>query len=273
MIMTWRFASVWASTLLWLSCSSEKVERPPPASDRCGKELCSAPVVSGGISAGKSDEPSGSPTGDAGSGPAGQLSGEVLIVRSPDLAQVGDLDGHEVTIAGLGPDGSDNELEYDGQGPFEIELQEPPVWVRVESSDSDLITTIQGIAQLGAGAQLLVMERRVLSDVSEGLVLNPVALDPTRGHALIHFVDGAGQALANVSVEPTGGIVAYDAGATYTDAVEATSDRGAAILFNSPASALPGADVQLTITHEQVTTNASVPLARDALTLVIFELQ
>jgi hypothetical protein len=256
------------------ACGDEKQERLPPASDRCGDKVCSQPSVSGGIAQSNSDSDpdvgsdAGRPAGDA-----GQLSGSVVIVQSPDLNVIRNLNETSVRIVFPAVRGGEETLALDGDQDFEIDVT-PPVWLRVEPVETeDLITTIQGISRSGSGVRLRVLEREMMNEVSQSLAINPAALDPERGHALLHFVDSAQAPLANVSIEVTGGIVAYDVGASYSDSVSETSDRGAVALFNAPAASVPGRPVDLQVTYAGTTNSVSVILARNAFTLAIFELE
>lgn len=259
-------------------CAKEPVERFPPASDRCAGKPCSGPGVSGGLSGSPRNPSSGA--ADAGAtltdgGKAQTLRGSVLAVRSADLSQTTKLSGFDVRVVAMG---SREQATVFSGTPFALALTKLPSWLRVEAPESpkdaaDWLTTLQAVGSTQLPVELLLMERQALSDVSEALELNPVALDPTRGHALLHFIGGDGEAVRDATVEVAAGLIAYDTGATFSDAVPATGGRGAVALFNAPASPAPGREFPVRVTSGAVTTTVQVPLVTDAVTLMLFELR
>jgi len=182
------------------------------------------------------------------------------------------LEGDAVRLSASFADGAETSTDYRGMGQFSLGPGALPAWVRVEPTDSRLLATLQALASAPPNLELVIFQRAVLSDVSEGFTINPVALDPLRGHALLQFLDEPGRPLNDVSVEaPLGGAIGYDVGVTYSDSTQGTSERGAAVLFNGPVVASPG--LELLVRQAQRSTTIQLPLEQDTLTIAVFRLE
>lgn len=259
---------------LLCGCAAEDPHRPPFISDQCGDDACSAPTISGGV-AGNNPEvvDAPAPADVDPDGVDGQLSTTVAVALSPDLTTLASL-SEAVRVIGPAADGTVAEVTVSDSERFVLDLASPPIWLRVQpESDARLLTTLQRRDTLEAEAPLLVMDRQVLADVSEALAVNPVALDPAGGHAVVHLVDGSGAPIVGAQVLSESGVVAYDIGATFSDSTPETADRGAAAIFNVSAAAEPGSDVVFVVVTPDATVSIQLPMLQGALTLANVELQ
>jgi hypothetical protein len=251
------------------ACSSEPVERPPLASDRCGGELCTLQPrmgIAGGVDA--------IDAGDAlqsGDDQQGSMSFDVAVATRADASQSRPLGSEAIEVVIDAADGARTELDYDGGESESIAPGPAPFWFRLRPlDDSDLMTTLLPVPEARSLLGLFVFERRVFQDVADNLAI-PVDLSADRGHAVLLFTRD-GLPLPGVSVSVPEGRVAYDAGTLFSDGVEVTQERGAAALLNLPAVPFPGGSSELEVTFLGETVLLEIELCRDAVTLVTLPL-
>ena len=152
------------------------------------------------------------------------------------------------------------------------------LWVAVRQTNGeatrDLITTLQPVNSMAAtSAELVIADRLSLSDLATiGTLVMPTELDPTRGHALIHFVNGAGTPVSDVSLANTpniaSAVLAYDAGPAFSDGLDSTQVAGAVLILNMGAEIFPGGTKRLLYRQGAMEQPLDIEVARDALTLV-----
>lgn len=106
--------------------------------------------------------------------------------------------------------------------------------------------------QVPLGSEELALEAilgAVLSESAEaGLSRSTAEFDPNRAHVLARFTasaQGPRAGVALLSIDGAAVQAAYDAGDLYSDTLETTGERGAAVVLNLPASDPPGSDVLL----------------------------
>jgi hypothetical protein len=240
---------------LWLSLGCSEPETRPPAASDCHEPACievrDTPVMSVSYLV---PVPGGGDAGAAGSGgmapPLATLQGSVRMIVEPDLSGSVPPDapvevrapGADQTVV-VGAPGADGGFSMDGV------LAQAQTWVAVGDFSGALggpfVDTHQAVnsaAQLPV--QLALMQRSVLEEIAQvSFSISPQLLDPSRGHAIVRFVDELGVPVVGVSVTfPTADDagIAYDAGDLYSDALGETSVRGTAVLLNLVAAPYPG---------------------------------
>jgi hypothetical protein len=266
-----------------LSCSDAET-RPQPIAD-CNDQSCvegrPGPLVPPGSNVPGVGAGSGGDSGSGGSGgmpsaPVGTLTGSIRSVARPDMTGARALSATlEVHAAGSAT--PEVKIESEAGGLFRLEKVrvDPGLWVGVGAFDDDLtgqfMDTLQRVdSSLAQPIGLLVVQRSVLEEISQGFMTPD--LDPTRAYAVITFVDALGVGVRQIQVlfpAPEDVGVAYDAGDTYNDQLDATSTRGSVVLLNIPASAYPGG-----FTHVQARAQAplrtldfDIQVARGSVTL------
>jgi hypothetical protein len=119
---------------------------------------------------------------------------------------------------------------------------------------------------------LVIVDRSTLEEVAgQGSLSTPVQLQEDRGHTVLTFVDKDAVPLDNIKVtSTTGTTVAYDAGPTYSDVLEATSNRGSILILNMGATAFPGSVQTVSISRGSKTTNLNVQVASNTISVATF---
>jgi hypothetical protein len=278
----------------WLACSEIEL-RPAPSPD-CNDPACvegrsgtppvgvgsGAPGGAGGAGgAGGSGGTSGMPPPGAGA-----LIGTVATIIEPDLSRSG---APEVPLQIRVPSGTGTEIigTSGADGSFRLDgvPSDDALWAAVGTfTDPTNALAFMDTLQLvdsaaGQAVELSVMRRSVMEELATSSFLNePVELDPTRGHALIRFVDEGGAPVTGVSVVfPTveSADIAYDAGDIYSDSLSETSSRGTIALLNLVAPDYPGGVANLVVEVASPTPRQLTELFRVAsgsVTLVTVEL-
>jgi hypothetical protein len=254
--------------LLLVQCGNKKEERFPPASDRCGRNLCTRPSNGGVV--GRVPLDAGSDAGvvtldpDAGT----SFSTEVVILTTGDLQQSRAFSGASLEISAEARDGTRTEQDYGG-GPLSFAARgRAPFWMtlRQTGGSAELLTTLS-VFDTAGNAPLPIVERAVLEDIADNLAGNPQLLQLDRAHAVLHFTDQGDPAIG-VALSAVQGTIAYDVGTTYSDVLESTNERGAAALLNLPAVPLPGGSLEIQVTYQSETSTLQLRVAQDAVTLM-----
>jgi hypothetical protein len=139
---------------------------------------------------------------------------------------------------------------------------------------SDVAPTLQRVdTRAAAGSNGVAADLLAVRFSSLDVVLNVLTIPaerlPGRAHAVLRIVDAAGVPLRGVRANSRADeVVAYDAGQTYSDAVEGTDARGVIVLANVAALPLPGSDHGRQLSGA-VEGNVSLRLARDAITFAV----
>jgi hypothetical protein len=225
---------------------------------------------------------SGGSGGTAGGGntPGGTLAGTVAEVSSSDLLTTTSLlDPVEVRA----PNATANEDDVTGVpgpgGVYRLDgvRQSALVWVGVGAFQDPPVEPYMDTLQAADTTQsrvvdLFVVRRDLMRELAiTAFLMNTVDLDPARAAIVIRFVDERGAPAAGVRItipDPAMFSTAYDAGDIYSDSLEATSERGMAILLNLPAAAYPGSATSIVadVSGEPLTTNLLI--AQGAVTVV-----
>lgn len=225
---------------------------------------------------------SGGTAGSGGaSGSTGEISGTVLEVASEDLVSTTSLQGEvDIRAASATQDDEDIVVQPGIDGSYRLQgiVRGEGVWVEVGSFEDPPIEpfmdTVQVVDSRRAGVtDLHVVRTDMLRDLARTSFLNGIVdLDLARAHLIIRFVDSDGEPVEGITItfpDPQNVATAYDAGDIYSDALDATSARGMAILLNLDAPAWPGS--ALTIVADRGGSDqlsAPVRLARGAVTVV-----
>lgn len=184
----------------------------------------------------------------------GERSGRVRLLRSPALEPSALTEPARVAWA----DDESQQTDTDSDGSFVLEglLAEPSAWwvVTAVSGDPAWYPALQQVSLAQEPFLLDAILRSVLEETAEaGLSLATAEFDPLRSHLVVRFVGGAREPRAGVSLLSVDGAAvqaAYDAGDLYTDAIEATGERGVAFVLNLAASEPPGRDVVIRFQSE-----------------------
>jgi len=210
---------------------------------------------------------------------AGTLTGNVVELFTSDLRTSRALTG-EVEVRAPDTEGDDTVTatpEANGSYRLEDVLVDEVVWVGVgvfeDPPEEPYIDTLQAVnSSRSASANLFIMRRDVLSDVAaNAFINNPLELDPDGAHAVVRFVTSNGIPIDGVAVtypSPGDVAVAYDAGDTYSDALDQTSTRGTALLLNLTAPPYPGRTETLVAVIDGRQFSAEVQLAQSAVTVL-----
>lgn len=219
----------------------------------------------------------GGASGAAGTGGDGEedepvtLEGFVRLVTSADLVDVGQLTLPVDVIADAFPQGLRRETTEAG-GSFLLEdvLEESALVVTVQptaGSNVEIVPTLQAVdTTTVTDAELLALSNDMFLDlVEQSFTVNPTAFDSNLGAAIITFLDENGDPLDGVSlIAGNAGVVAYDNGAIYSDALEQTGGRGTLVLLNL----VPTTDTLIRFTHDQLAYETRIPeLQRGSVTL------
>jgi hypothetical protein len=275
-----------AAPILANGCSDD-VTRPGLASD-CNDPECIEARGNGVPSTPPSSMSPGSAgaAGAAGGGGmpdpgAGTLSGSVLEITTADLIRTGNLQGNVEVRAPSADTRATRPLvtEPAADGTYRLDGVQvgEAVWVGVGSfanpPNGTFIDTLQAVNSSRSGlVNLLVVRRQVMIDVASASFLNnPIELDPTLAQVVVRFVDENGLALEGVQIQlPAADQVptAYDAGDIYSDALDATSTRGMAVLANLPAPAYPGGPTSIVAVLDGTPFTTEIQVASGAVTLV-----
>jgi hypothetical protein len=266
--------------MLAAAACSEADPRPPMVGD-CNDPSCvdnrgQVPLPLPGIGN------SGGSAGAAGGGntPGATLAGTVGEVSSSDLLTLTSLrDSVEVRA----PNATANGDEITGvPGPGGIYRldgvrQSGVVWVGVGAfqipSVEPYMDTLQAADTTQSGVvDLFVVRRDLMRQLATtAFMVPPVELDPDRAAIVIRFVDERGAPAAGVRItipDPTVIRTAYDAGDTYSDSLDATLDRGMALLLNLEAAAYPGSATSIVAEVDGVPLTTNLLIAQGAVTVV-----
>ncbi|HEX2732420.1 MAG TPA: prolipoprotein diacylglyceryl transferase [Polyangiaceae bacterium] len=264
---------------LTLGCSPKKAERLPPLKDTCTSPLCKNGGAQGASGGGGAPQPAsptpGSPatTGDGGTQAETLLSGSVRVATSPDFGSLTELQDARLELTASSPAGGEQSAAYGPGDTFKLGVSGFPALLiaRQVSGDAKLMTTLQWVdEEPSSDLELMIVELSVLQDVAENLGGTPTALNDKAGHLMLNFVDQAGIPVSDVEVtglSTNGATVAYDIGATYSDAIAATAERGSVLILNAPAGALPGTAVSVEFKHVGTTGTLDTLVAKQALTI------
>jgi hypothetical protein len=271
-----------ALALAFLACQEEET-RPGLAQD-CNDPACLAargdsflplPSGPGGGAAGAAGAAGGGGMPDA----DGELSGTVLEIAAPDLVMSQSLRG-EVEVRAPSATGGDDVVTQPGaDGFYTLEgiARGAGIWVGVGNfADPPLepfIDTLQAVDSGRSGfTNLVVLRRDTLSEVAATAFLNSsVELAPDGAHIVLAFVNSQRQPVEGVQITfptPDDVSTAYDAGDTYSDALQQTSTRGMAILLNLDAPPWPGTPLGIVADIDGEQLSAQVQIARGAVTVV-----
>ena len=252
MRLAYPFFGVGWALCMGLACSEDPPARPPTLSD-CNEATCTDvrrgnTTVSVGalVPAGE-----GGAAGSSGMPPATTtLAGTVRMIVEPDLVALNPPNA-PVEVRAAGGVGTEVVAIPAADGSFSLDgvVSETAGWAAVgaftDPPTEPFMDTLQGVdTAAGEAVSLLVMRRSVLEEVAlTSFFTTPLELDPTRGHAILTFVDELGNPLPGVrltfpSPEDVG--IAYDSGQIYSDAEVETSVRGTVVLLNLAAAAYPG---------------------------------
>jgi hypothetical protein len=231
----------------------------------------------------------GTPGGEAGAGGGGgmpgpgvgSLAGTVLELAASDLQTRRNLlAGVQVRAAAAsGPSTEPVIDETDVNGAFRLDgiAVARGTWVGVGAFASPPVEpymdTLQAVdATNDQLVNLLVARRDAVRDaVAVGFMGEGVELDPARAHVAIRFVRASGVPIPDVHIAfPTFDQVptAYDAGDAFNSAVDATSDRGMALLVNIQAPPYPGGVTSIVAELDDQRLSAELQIAAGALTVV-----
>ena len=247
------FSVGWA-LCMGLACSEDPPERPPALSD-CNETNCTdlrrgnttvsvgslVPAEGGGGAAGSTGMPPAVTT----------LAGNVRMIVEPDLVAVDPPNAPVEVRAAAGDSGTEVVTTPAADGSFSLAgvLSETAGWAAVgaftDPPTEPFMDTLQGVdTAAGDAVTLLVMRRSVVEEIAlTSFFTTPLELDPTRGHAILTFVDELGNPLPGVRLtfpSPADVGIAYDSGDIYSDAEIETSVRGTVVLLNLAAAAYPG---------------------------------
>ncbi|HTV18510.1 MAG TPA: hypothetical protein VMG12_07560 [Polyangiaceae bacterium] len=226
-------------------------------------------------------EGSGGTEGSGGASGTGEISGTVLEVASEDLVTTQSLRGEVDVRAANATSGEDDVIVQPGaDGSYRMDgiVRGEGVWVGVGNFEDPPIEpftdTIQVVDSRRAGiTDLHVVRTDMLRDLARSSFLNGIVdLDLERAHLIIRFVDADNEPVEGVQItypDPQSVATAYDAGDIYSDALDATSARGMAILLNQEAPEWPGtsADIYANLDGASQLT-ARVRLVRGSVTVV-----
>ena len=260
-----------SAALALLGCSESSDVRPPFLGDQdCEGPQC-GPIVGNPNPPTGSIPPPGGERGDNGdggsdAGVAEPLEAAVALASSADLTLTQRLDVPLSLRLARNP-----EVELarvNGSEPFTLTGERLPAWLTIRplQAAEDIIPTTQWVTSEFSPQQMVVMDRVVLSDIGESLVLSPQAPNPVMGHALVTFVDPEGVPLPGVSVEASNGVVAYDLGATFTDATTQTDQRGSVAWVNASSDG-PQRPQSLEVRYLESNRRVHLPIASDTVTL------
>jgi hypothetical protein len=224
--------------------------------------------------------------GNAGSGnmpgaAPGTLAGTVQELLTADLVSARSLEG-SVDVRAPDDEASDDGVSTrTGQGGmFRLDgiQQSATVWVEVgafaDPPAEPFMDTLQAVDSLrDSVVDLLVVRRDLMRDVAlESFLFDQVELDPAGAHIVIRFVrqdrttplDGV-----HIAFPPPSDVsTAYDAGDIYSDALDATSTRGMAVLFNLSAAKYPGSPINIVAEIDGEQFGTELRIAAGAVTLV-----
>jgi hypothetical protein len=201
-----------------------------------------------------SDGGAGGAAGAGGSGglnpPVTTIQGDVRMIVEPDLGGAAPPNA-PVEIRAAGADNTLVASTPAADGSFRLDevLAQERAWLAVgaftDPPSEAFLDTYQAVNSAAAlPVELAVMQRSVLEEIEQtSFAFSPRDLAPSRGHAIVQFVDTLGVPLSGVSVTfptPSDADVAYDAGDLYSDTLTETSVRGTVVLLNMAAAPYPG---------------------------------
>ena len=274
----WFMSVVSGGALLVGACTTES-ERFEPAPLTCGGEPCADLSGSGSGVSGAGTSGSSTPVGGQATGVD---SGAMVPGSDGEVAQFAVEGVFSLDLSVRQPLETGSVQEYpalmdpvsfsDGRAAVRLSEDSRGVWV-FPSSDANLRQTLNvhdfGLAPLGSA---LAVDEGTLFDLTDSLALDTRALDAEEAAAFVFFTNRAGTPLTGVSVlqQPLGVTVAYDLGIIYSDAIEATTERGVAVLLHlTPTVSVPETQsFVMRATVAGVESELTIPAARGALTFI-----
>jgi hypothetical protein len=243
------------------ACLDARVDAPPP-------------VPTSGDSSGFGG------TAGGGNTPGGTLAGTVGEVSSSDLlTPTSLLDPVEIRAPNATANGADITGVPGLDGVYRLDgvRESAVVWVGVGAFQVPPVEPYMDTLQAADTTQsrvvdLFVVRRDLMRQLAlTAFMVPPVELDPELAAIVIRFVDERGAPVAGVRInipDPSLFSTAYDAGDTYSNALEATSERGMAIVLNLQAASYPGSATSIVaeVDGEPLTTNLLI--AQGAVTVV-----
>ena len=244
-----------AAVGLWWCLGCSEPETRPAAAGDCNEPPCidvrDTPLMSISYLVPEPSEGGAGAAGSGGMAPAlATLQGSVRMIVEPDLGGSAPPDAPvEIRAPGANQTLVVEVPGVDGAFSMDGVLAQAQTWVAVGEfsgalSDpfADTYQAVDSAAQLPV--ELAVMQRSVLEEIAQvSFSSSAQLLDPSRGHAIVNFVDELGAPVVGVSItfpsaDDAG--IAYDAGDLYSDALGETSVRGTAVLLNLLAAPFPG---------------------------------
>lgn len=211
----------------------------------------------------------------------GTLAGTVLELASPDLQTrqnlLGGVEVRAAAATGTRDEPVSDETGVGGSFRLENIATARVTWVGVGDFASPpaepYMDTLQAVdTTSGDLVSLLVARRDAMRDaVSFAFMGDDVELDPALAHIAIRFVRASGAPISDVHVAfppPEQAPTAYDAGDAFSSVLDATGDRGMALLVNLQAARYPGSATSVVAELDDLQFRAELQIAAGALTIV-----
>jgi len=252
-----------------LACQ-QPAERPAYTELDCSQSDC-FPSSRGAIRGGQANTGDSVDSDSAASRPdAGSVNGllEVQLREAVDLQSTGTVEV-SVPLAAfeLGQEAEEPAAEADLGEPLLIPATHEGGWWLIQPSGEQAVEYFSSLVWLHSGSGLVeqpLFPRRVLDDLGSALAFNPTLADATAAHAVLRVEDSQGRGMAGVVAQAATGIVAYGAGGTASDALEASTETGLILWLNVP----PGVGMQpLLLSDEQGEWAAPIPVRASAVTV------
>jgi hypothetical protein len=252
-----------------IACTSP-TERYPAAEDCKGRACGGGAVIgAGGANGSVSDAGQGEMDAGAAGGDAGTYAVDSLVVRASSV-DISTVLASDETVAVSWLTAPEIQLSTSGSKRLTFPRNPLPDWVRVQAdvdAQSKIGSTLRWVGAGESPLQLITIDEVLLQDVGDALLLTPTTLDAASGHVLLNLRDQDGKPVPGVHVAVVGGVVAYDIGATFSDATDETGDRGAALWLNAPTAGSGTREVQFRLEARGVELNQRVPVEPRGLTI------
>jgi hypothetical protein len=269
------------SLVLSLSASAaacQETSDRPPSLGCDGTDAGCAPYPQGGVGGGGRD----SGRGDAGAGPVRDGGSDAGVTLTGTILTLGDDFVTSVPfiraarIYAESPRGDFLSSAYDGQGEYSLSgvRASTLTWVGVKPTNAGaaLPTLLKIDTTIAGPFTLAVVQADTIDRIFE-LITVPTTRQPGHGHVVVLFDDATEKPVSGVSVDMAqAAAIIYDAGGTYSDAVQATGSRGIAVLANIPAQTFPGSEHRL-LWSGAATGFQEIFVAADSVTYVGFRVQ
>lgn len=254
-----------AAAVACVACASKPEKRFPAAADCTGSGCLPAVIIGGG---GGTDASANTDAGVASTNDAGVLAVEAVVVKglTANLATVTREVNEIVDVSFVG--NQEFEARVTGDALLELPGKSLPGWLRVEVADapSKFKSTLRWTDGKEDPLQLLTADFGLYADVAAALAVQPLALSVKSALVLMTFRDVDGKLLPGLSLRVSSGVVAYDTGATFSDAIAETGEQGAVLWFNAPVGA-GVTTVDFLVEHNGETLQESVPAEAGGLTV------